>query len=392
MSDLLWPGNAGELFTDAAFLQAMVQVEQAWLDTLAEAGIAPATVPLSDLVGPGDVDRLAQGAEAGGNPVIGLVDLLRDRSGSRWVHRGLTSQDVMDTALVRCLQDTVTHVEDVLARQGRTLARLAESHRASLMVGRTLTQHAVPITFGLKAATWLNGVVASAQRLGRLAPLPAQLGGAAGTLAGPALLAGSAGQALRMVQSAANRLRLAAAPPWHTERTVLTEHADALVGCSDAWGHIAADVALLSRPEIAELREGVGGGSSTMPDKSNPVRSILVRRHALAAPALAATLHLSATAYVDERPDGAWHTEWDTLRTLARRTVIAAGHTDELLDGLVVDQARMAANAAGAAHALTAEQESLGGRGGDPASYLGANDLLIDAALDRARRLWKDLS
>ena len=192
MADLLWPGDerAGEVFTDTAFLDAMVAVEQAWLDALAAAGIAD-SARLAGIVGSADVDRIAAGAEAGGNPVIGLVALLRERTGSSWVHRGLTSQDVLDTALVLCLRDAVARVRDDLRRQAVALAGLAREHRATVMAGRTLTQYAVPITFGLKVATWLQGVVAAADRLDRCPTLPAQLGGAAGTLAAPTELAGS---------------------------------------------------------------------------------------------------------------------------------------------------------------------------------------------------------
>ena len=395
MSNLLWPGeeHAGDQFTDASFLEAMVAVEQAWLDGLAEAGVAPQTAPLTDLVGPDDLETLAVGAESGGNPVIGLVDLLRSRSGSTWVHRGLTSQDVVDTALALCLESAMASLADHLASQGDTLIELAEVHRGTPMAGRTLTQYAVPMTFGLKAATWLNGVVAAAERLDRCPSIPAQLGGAAGTLAAPTLLTGSPERALALVDGVAARLRLAAVPPWHTERSVLTEYADALVACSDAWGHLAADVALLSRPEIGELREGSGGGSSTMPGKANPVLSILIRRHALAAPGLAATMHVAAGAYLDERPDGAWHAEWDTLRTLARRTIMAASQTDDLLRDLVVDTDRMAEHAA--EPALDGERRSMARLAGlDEAAgapYLGATDQLVDAAIARAKTVWKDL-
>ena len=83
-------------------------------------------------------------------------------------------------------------------------------------------------------------------------------------------------------------------------------------------GRIARDVLELSRPEIGELAEGRGGGSSSMPHKANPVLSVLVRRAALTTPQLAATLHLAAADQVDERADGAWHAEWDTLRLLRR--------------------------------------------------------------------------
>jgi 3-carboxy-cis,cis-muconate cycloisomerase len=392
MTDLLWPGDerAATVFTDAAVLDAMVATEQAWLDALAGAGLAPAGVVLTGLVGADDLAALAAGAESGGNPVIGLVRLLRERAHTPWVHRGLTSQDVLDTALVLCLRDAVVRVHADLRRQAVALAGLVREHRGTVMAGRTLTQHAVPITFGLKAATWLQGVTAAAGRLDRCPPLPAQVGGAAGTLAAPAEIAGSPAAARALAAEVARRLGLADAPPWHTERSVLTEHADALVGCADAWGRIASDVALGSRPEVGELREASGGGSSTMPGKANPVLSVLLRRHAIAAPGLAATLHSAASAYGDERPDGAWHVEWDTLRTLARRSVVAASQAADLLEGLVVDADRMTGRAAEADETLRAEQRSMSPGGGEP-PYLGATDAIVDAALDRARTLWKEL-
>ncbi|GAB7004849.1 3-carboxy-cis,cis-muconate cycloisomerase [Nocardioides sp. AN3] len=406
MADLLWPGDdrAGDVFTDDAFLDAMVAVEQAWIDALVEAGIAPEPVSLGGTVGAEDLGELAVGAEAGGNPVIGLVALLRERTGARWVHRGLTSQDVLDTALVLCLRDAVAQVRQGLRRQAVALAGPTgpvREHRGTVMAGRTLTQHAVPITFGLKAATWLHGIAAAADRLDRCPPFPVQIGGAAGTLAAPAALAGGPSVARALGVDTAERLGLAVSVPWHTERSLLTEYADALVGCADAWGRIASDVALLSRPEIAELREAAGGGSSTMPGKANPVLSVLLRRHALAAPGLAATLHTAAATYVDERPDGAWHAEWDTLRTLARRSVVAASQAADLLEGLAVDADAMAARAAAADETLRAEQRSMSPSSGssrgsadsaeaDPA-YLGATDLLIDAALEQAAHVWKDL-
>jgi len=410
--NLLWPGDerAGELFGDSAFLAAMAQVEEAWLDALVGAGIAPrgARAALASLAGAGDVAALADGAEAGGNPVIGFVRLLRGRLGegesARWLHRGLTSQDTLDTALVLCLRDCVDRIELELGRQAGALARLAREHRGTLMAGRTLTQHAVPLTFGLKAATWLSGLIDAADALRRArTSLPAQLGGAAGTLSAVVELAAGRGladpvaTAREVVAVAAAALDLPAATPWHTARGPLTSTADALVGCADVWGHVAGDVALLGRPEIGELGEPSvegRGGSSTMPHKANPVLSLLIRRHALAAPTLAATLHGAAASYVDERPDGAWHAEWDTLRTLGRRSVVAASQTTELLDGLRVDTDRMRATALASYDGLHAEQLSMaalvdGSAAGD---YLGAADAIIDTTLARAATRWKELS
>ncbi|MER7300492.1 lyase family protein [Nocardioides sp. NPDC127514] len=416
---LLWPGEerAGDLFSETAYLAAMVRVEEAWLAALASSGIAPeeARTPLAGLVSADDVPALAEGAEAGGNPVIGLVKLLRGRldgEAARWVHKGLTSQDVVDTALVLCLADVLDRVEDELAVQAASLVGLARDNRATVMSGRTLTQHAVPITFGLKAATWLSGLGDAAEALRRTrTSLPAQIGGAAGTLAAVVGLARLRGlgdpvaAAQEAAATAATTLGLTPRAPWHTNRAPLTAAADMLVTAADTWGRIATDITLLTRPEIGELAEPAGegrGGSSTMPHKSNPVLSVLIRRHTLAAPPLAATLHTAAATYVDERPDGAWHVEWETVATLARRSVVAASQTAELLAGLRVDAARMRATAEAAGADLLAEQRSLTGfvggeilAGTEAAAglddYLGATDALIDTTVARAHEIWKDL-
>jgi 3-carboxy-cis,cis-muconate cycloisomerase len=194
-----------------------------------------------------------------------------------------------------------------------------------------------------------------------------------------------------MVRATVRSLGLQGGTPWHSTRGRVTRTGDALVGCTDAWGRIANDVLTLSRPEIGELSEGTGGGSSTMPHKANPVLSVLVRRAALTGPMAAAQLHLAAAEADDERPDGAWHTEWATLRDLARRTVVAASQTTELLAGLQVHPGRMKDNLAAALPGVLAEQRAMAELAGhepgdDPAGYLGLSSTVIAATIDRARR------
>ena len=403
MSNLLWPGDhrAGEHMTDETLLGSMIAVECAWLDALADAGLAPADcarVDLWNLVTHNDCESIAVAAEDGGNPVIPLVKLLRQRAESRiapWIHRGLTSQDVLDTSLMLAMRAVVDDLTTGLRRQISTLSDLATEHRGTPMVARTLTQHAAPTTFGVKAAGWLDGIVDAFERMAALT-MPIQIGGAAGTLAAPtelaALLTGTtdaAGVALRLVRNAAITLGLHDRSAWHTARAPVTAAADALVGCTDAWGRIASDIVTLARPEIAELGEPVTadrGGSSSMPHKRNPVLSILIRRTAVAAPPLAATLHTAAALANDERPDGAWHAEWDTLRTLARRAVVAGSECGELLAGLTVHAQRMAENLAAAD--VCGEQRAIAELAGtEPSSsYLGAAEELIDESLGRAAR------
>lgn len=399
--DLFWPGDerAGDVMSQTAFLRALVAVENAWLAILVDAAVAPAEAhaDLAAMIDADDAGPIAAGAERDGNPVTGLVALLRERVGrdnpaaARWLHRGLTSQDVVDTALMLCLRDALQRVGDELTAQAEILVGLIETHRDAPMLAHTLTQPALPSTAGLKFAGWLSAVVDARQTLTALPALPVQAGGAAGTLAATTELTGSPDAAMALAGALASALRLAAAPPWHTARAVITRSGDALVTCCDAWGHIAADIATGSRFEIGEFAEGHGGGSSTMPHKRNPVGVVLLRRAALAAPSLGATLHSASAASVDERADGAWHAEWSTLAVLARRTVVAAAQATELLSGLTFDAARAAANLA-AADGVLAEQRTMSELTGRPAApvYLGATDRLVDAALQRAREQLKE--
>lgn len=403
MSNLLWPGDhrAGEHMTDEAMLESMVATECAWLDALVAAGLAPAECAQADLwnlLTHTDRESLAVSAEDGGNPVIPLVRLLRQRAEpgiAPWIHRGLTSQDVLDTSVMLAVRGVADEVTFQLRRQISTLSELATRHRGTPMAARTLTQHAAPTTFGVKAAGWLNGIVDAFERITALTT-PIQIGGAAGTLAATTELAAlltvtddPAGVSLQLMRSAATTLDLHERPAWHTARAPVTAVADAFVGCTDAWGRIASDVVTLARPEIGELGEPAAahrGGSSSMPHKRNPVLSILIRRAAIAAPPLAATLHTAAALADDERPDGAWHAEWDTLRTLARRTLVAGSQSGELLAGLTVHTQRMAENLDVAD--LSGEQRAIAelvGKEPSP-SYLGAADRLIDESLGRAGR------
>ena len=401
VADLFWPGDerAGDVMSQRAYFDALVAVENAWLAVLVDAGVAPvaARAELGELVSADDLAPIAAGAERDGNPVTGLVALLRDRAAAdrpdtaRWLHRGLTSQDVIDTALMLCLRDGLRRVGEALSAQADVLVGLVETHRDAAMLTHTLTQPALPGTAGLKFAGWLSAILDTGEILAAVPALPVQAGGAAGTMAAATELTGSADGALALSDGLARALGLAPAPPWHTARSVITRAGDALVSCCDAWGHIAADIAVGSRFEVGEFAEGSGGGSSTMPHKRNPVGVVLLRRAALAAPALGATLHCAAGASVDERADGAWHAEWSTLATLARRSVVAAAQATDLLSGLTFDTDRAAANLA-AADGLLAEQRTMSQLTGRPPApaYLGATDRLVDAVLQRARELAKE--
>ncbi|MER6996178.1 3-carboxy-cis,cis-muconate cycloisomerase [Streptomyces sp. NPDC000410] len=350
---LLAPGRAGSVAeaatSDVAFLQAMLDAEAALTRAQAALGLAPAQAA-DAVTGAARADRfdlrdLALRARRGGNPVIPLVaDLTAalPEAYAPYVHRGATSQDILDTAAMLVAARTAAPVLDDLDRTAHALARLAAEHRDTPMPGRTLTQHAVPTTFGLKAAGWRSLVLDARDRLTAVRDsLPVQLGGAAGTLAAFDAYAEAAGTGVRLVSAYARELALAEpALPWHTLRTPVADLAGALAFTAGALGKLAADVLVLSRTEIGELSEGSGGGSSAMPHKANPVRATLIAAAARRAPAAAAVLY-GAVAAEDERPAGAWHAEWEPLRDLLRQVGGAARDAAELVTGLRVHPARM---------------------------------------------------
>ncbi|MET8946422.1 3-carboxy-cis,cis-muconate cycloisomerase [Streptomyces sp. NPDC004542] len=338
-----WAGAAAADATgDHAYLRALLDAEAALTRAQATLGLAPAQAATAVTEAAGragfDVQTLAARARKGGNPVIPLVEELTEAVGAEYgpyVHRGATSQDIMDTATMLVAARTLDLVLADLARAEGALAALAAEHRDTPMPGRTLTQHAVPTTFGLKAAGWRSLALDARDRTEAVrGSLPVQLGGAAGTLA--AFTAYGAQDALALPAAYARELGLREPLlPWHTLRTPIADLAGCLAFTAGALGKIAADVLTLSRTEIGEVTEGTGGGSSAMPHKANPVRATLLSAVARRAPQLAATLYGSLAAE-DERPAGAWHAEWEPLRDLLRTVGGATENLAELAGGLRV--------------------------------------------------------
>ncbi|MBF8175366.1 3-carboxy-cis,cis-muconate cycloisomerase [Streptomyces olivaceus] len=345
-TSLLAPGWAGSPVAsatgDRAYLRALLDAEAALTRAQAAVGAAPAEAAdaVSGAADPAafDARSLAERARAGGNPVIPLVADLTAAVGEPYgpyVHRGATSQDVLDTATTLVAARALDLLLPDLTRTERALARLAAEHRDTPMAGRTLTQHAVPTTFGLKAAGWRTLVLDARDRITAVrGTLPVQLGGAAGTLA--AFGAYGATDPVGLTAAYARELGLRAPLlPWHTLRTPVADLAGCLAFAAGALGKIAADVLTLARTEIGEVAEGSGGGSSAMPHKANPVRSTLIAAAARRAPQLAATLYGSLVAE-GERPAGAWHAEWESLRDLLRLTGGAARDAAGLTERLRV--------------------------------------------------------
>jgi 3-carboxy-cis,cis-muconate cycloisomerase len=387
-SDPLSPAAAGAdgAVDEEAIVRALVDVELAYLRALVSAGIAPQSALDALLAVPmPDARQLAEAARGGGNPVIPLIAALRGAVGpdaATWVHRGPTSQDILDSALMLLAQRARVAVLRDLDTVVASLARLAAEHRGTLAAARTLTQHSTPTTWGLRFANWLEGVLDARDALAVLT-LPAQLGGASGTLA--SFLALGADGWLPVAFAAELGLD-AARRPWHGNRTPVTRLGDALTEVTGALGRIGTDVATLARTEIGEISEAGGegiGGSSAMPHKQNPVRSVLLRSIAMRAPGLNATLHLAAGLSGDERPDGAWHAEWPTLRDLLGLALGAASTAAELTAGLTIDAQRVAANLALTGDDILSERLALTGTAGTAAEYLGLTDAIIDETLAR---------
>jgi 3-carboxy-cis,cis-muconate cycloisomerase len=335
-------GTEAEALTgDAAVVAGMLRAERALLDALVATGIAPPEAGgLLDHTRV-DVRSLALDAVAGGNPVIPLVRALRsglEPEMGRWVHHGATSQDILDTALMLLAQDVLTRILVDLTSLADALADLVRDHRGTRMVARTLSQQALPTTLAQRASVWLAGVHDAVRVVRSCLPLPASLAGPVGTLSeygdrGPDVLASYAAElGLR-----------APVGPWHTRRTPMVGVATALVVTGAACGKVAADVLVISQTEVGEVREGDGGSSSSMAHKANPAQSVLLVSAARQLPALASVVGASAVAD-QERPAGAWHAEWQPLRTMLRLAGGAAARCARMVPALRFDPGAMTRN------------------------------------------------
>jgi 3-carboxy-cis,cis-muconate cycloisomerase len=319
---------------------------------------------------------LAVDGRAAGNPVEPLVRAIRAQVGdahAAGVHRGATSQDILDSAAMLVAQRAVRIIDEAVAGAADECARLAAEHRHTVMAARTLLQQAVPTTFGYKAAAWLVGLVEARARLTAVAgSLPAQLGGAAGTLAA---LGNDGPEVLRLY---AGELGLREPTmPWHTTRTPLVELAGALAGVAGAAAKVARDVVLLAQTEVAEVSEREPGRSSTMPHKRNPIAAVLAdacARHARAN----ASILLESAVQEHERAAGAWHAEWSALACALAATGGAAESVQRSLTGLEVDVERMRANITPGTLAEAARFDIDAVR---PDDYLGYVEVFIDRAL-----------
>jgi 3-carboxy-cis,cis-muconate cycloisomerase len=372
-------GDAAARTSDADWLQALLDFEAALARACASVGLVPAeavdAISAACDASAYDVGEIGREMAATGTPVVPVLARLRARvpeDVTPYVHFGATSQDALDTAAILVLTRALPALHADTAAAADLCAALAERHRDTPIIGRTLLQQALPTTFGLKAAGWLVDLDLARARLAEAAIdlSDVQLGGAVGNLAA----FGDHGQAV----AAALAGELGFEPPlapWHTQRARIVVLGDMLALLTGVLGKIGRDVTLLAQSEVAELREGGEGrgGSSAMAHKQNPVSAVALVACAQRAPGLAATLH-SAILQEHERGAGSWHAEWETWTALLQLAGSSGAWGRDLFERLEVDTDRMRANLAAAAEAGIAEAA-------DPAAHLGSAGALVDAIM-----------
>ena len=338
------------LWSDARRSAAMIDVEAALARAQGACGVIPResaeaiSTALDGFVA--DNAALGEGSESAGVPVPALVGQLRKAVGgeaARFIHWGATSQDIIDTALVLILRETITGFETVLESVADALAELARAHGETVMLARTRMQQAAPTIFGLKVAGWRAPLLRNRERLDQLKPrlLVAQLGGAAGTLAP---LGDKAGDVRARF---AEELGLGlTATPWHTQRDIPGEFADWLTLTTDALGKIGLDVGMLAQSEVGELREtgeAGRGASSTLPQKSNPVSSEVLVTLARYCANNVGAMH-QAALHEGERSGASWSLEWLTLPNMVLALSGSLAHAHRIATGLMVNADRMRTN------------------------------------------------
>jgi len=373
--------ETAEYFSDEAAVRTMLEFEVA----LAAAQERLETIPAGSAA---EIRRAAEAFEPdwatlvtsmpmSGHPVTELVRQLRGAAGpaGQYVHFGATAQDVMDTALVMRLARVLATFDRRLQDLVDTLAGHADRHRNTVMAGRTRTQQAVPITFGLKAAGWLLPLARHRIRLAELWPrtMTVQFGGAAGTL-------GTLGtNGLAVMEELARELGLRSpAAPWHAQRDGLAELAGWLSLLTGSLSKMGQDLALMAQTEVAEASDGSVGSSSAMPHKANPVNSELLVAIGRANATLLSSMH-QAAIHEHERGGSAWTLEWITLPQMATLAGAALRTAREALGGLSIDPDRMARNLSASSGGVLAES----------AKVLLAATMPVDEAARRVRNASK---
>jgi len=368
IDSLATTGPLADLFSDESLLQAMLDFEAALARAEARAGIVPKSaadaIRAAAKAGNFDTGVLAQETLRAGTPGIPLSKALTAKvqaanaDAARFVHWGATSQDVADTALVLLLKRAQAILARDLGRLETALRRMSDEHQNTVMLGRTLLQAAPPVTFGLKAAGWLGAIRRSRARLEAsfAETLILQFGGASGTLAALGEKGLDVGRAM------AEELGLGFPDaPWHTHRDRLGALVAACGVLTASLGKMARDISLLTQSEVAEAEElgGEGrGGSSTMPQKRNPIASVVTLAAANRVPGLVASF-LSGMVQEHERGVGGWQAEWPTVAAVIQATGLAAASMAEAAEGLDINRARMRDNIDATSGVIFSEKASM---------------------------------
>ena len=342
-----------QLYSDEFCLQMLLKFEMVLAGTEADLGVIPElaadAIASQCRVELFDMGELRKQTALAGNLAIPVVKQLTalvaavNKEAAGFVHWGATSQDAIDTGAILQLRWAMELYERDLLHLSNTLASLAELHRSTIVVGRTWMQQALPTTFGLIVAGWLDAMLRARRRLREMRSrvLTLQFGGAVGSLAS----LGDKGSAVAKLIAEELQLTLPALP-WHTHRDRMAEAATFFGLSVGTLGKIARDISLHAQTEVGELcePEAAGrGGSSTMPQKNNPVTCAVVLAAALRVPALVGTM-LSAMPQEYQRSLGGWHAEWETFPEIVRLSSGALHHLAKMMPGLKINSERMAAN------------------------------------------------
>lgn len=337
------------IWSDEALVGRYVEVEVALAQAEARIGVIPAeaakTIAAKADASQMDLAKLKAETDIVGYPIIGIVHQLAKQCGDAggYVHWGATTQDIMDSATVLQVRAAIDLIDSELAAVETALAALAAKHRDTVMAGRTHMQHALPVTFGYKAAVWLSSVRRDRARLAaaRDRALVVQFSGAAGTLAS------LADKGLEVQAALADELQLAQPDiTWHSARDNIAEVGSTLAIAAGGLAKIATDVMLMMQTEVAEAFEPFvkgRGGSSTMPQKRNPISCEMILAIAKSVRSDAGLL-LDAMAADHERATGPWHLEWIALPRAFISTAGALYQARFMLEGLIVDSDRMRKN------------------------------------------------
>ena len=352
LAPLLGDNEVAELFTDAAQVAAMAQFEVGLARAQARVGVIPASAAetITDRAVGFAADLLEMGASTANAavPTIALVQQMRahiDADDARYLHWGATSQDVIDTALVLRLRTAIDLFEARLCVLIRALCGAADTHRQTVMPARTRYQQALPTSLGLKLASWLAPLPRQLVRLRELKPrlLVVQLGGAVGTLSAMGT------QGVLVAAELARELQLGEPDMhWHSQRDNLAEFASWLSILTGVLGKLGQDIALHQQSEVGEIRESADpsrGGSSTMPQKANPIGAEALVALARFNAGLLANMH-QAMVQENERGGPGWQLEWMTLPQMLTTTGAALIQAQLFADHFVANQERMRTNLA----------------------------------------------